>query len=178
MALQIKPKRSSVASQTPTTSNLEAGEIAINLADKKLYVRDTSNNILELTTRNLNSLDNVSVASPSDGQVLKYNSSTSLWEAQEDTAKTNLTSLTDVTISSPVADHVLQYNGTSWVNAALTTTTNPLNAWSTQLSYDYVLPSYFLAEQSGPWQINDGATLTISENSTVYVHDPWFTLHE
>jgi len=178
MALQIKPKRTSTAGNAPTTSNLDTGEIAVNLADKKLYVRDTSNNILELTTRTLNSLDNVSVASPSDGQVLKYNSTTSVWEAQEDTAKTNLTSLTDVTITTPIADHVLQYNGTSWVNAALTTTTNPLNAWSTQLTYDYTLPSYFLAEQSGPWQINSGATLTISENSTVYIHDPWFILHE
>ncbi|MBT6636956.1 MAG: hypothetical protein HOB42_03145 [Candidatus Marinimicrobia bacterium] len=178
MALQIKPKRTSSAGNAPTTSNLEAGEIAINLADKKLYVRDTSNNILELTTRSLNALDNVSVASPSDGQVLKYNAATSIWEAQEDTAKTNLTSLTDITINTPEADHVLQYNGTSWVNATLTTTTNPLNAWATQLSYDYTLPSYFLAEQSGPWQINSGATLTISENSTVYIHDPWFVLHE
>ncbi len=178
MALKIKPKRSSTASQAPTTSNLEAGEIAVNLADKKLYVRDTSNNILELTTRNLNSLDNVSVASPSDGQVLKYNSTSSVWEAQEDTAKTNLTSLTDVSVTTPAVDQVLQYNGTSWVNTALTTTTNPLNAWSTQLTYDYTLPAYFLAEQSGPWQINSGATLTISENSTVFVHDPWFTLHE
>ena len=46
----IKPKRSENAGTVPTTSNLEAGEIAINLADKKLFVRDTSNNILELTT--------------------------------------------------------------------------------------------------------------------------------
>ena len=178
MALQIKPKRSSTASQAPTTANLDAGEIAINLADKKLYVRDTSNNILELTTRTLNSLDNVSVASPTNGQVLKYNSTTSEWEAQADNETSTLAALTDTTISTPAADQVLQYNGTAWVNAALTTTTNPLNAWSTQLTYDYTLPSYFLAEQSGPWQINSGATLTISENSTVYIHDPWFILHE
>lgn len=56
---KIKPKRTTTsgAAGVPTTSNLEAGEIAINLADKKLFVRDTSSNILELTTRTINSLD-------------------------------------------------------------------------------------------------------------------------
>ena len=49
MAITIKPKRSSTASQTPTTSNLEVGEIAVNLADKKIFVRDTSDNIFDLT---------------------------------------------------------------------------------------------------------------------------------
>ena len=44
----IKPKRSSVASNVPTTSDLEVGEIAINLADQKLYVRNTSNQVVEI----------------------------------------------------------------------------------------------------------------------------------
>lgn len=33
------PKRSSTASAVPTTSNLQDGEMAINIADKKVYVR-------------------------------------------------------------------------------------------------------------------------------------------
>lgn len=40
MANVLKPKRSSVASSIPTTSNLADGEMAINSADKKIYVRD------------------------------------------------------------------------------------------------------------------------------------------
>ncbi len=44
----IKPKRSSTTGVTPTTANLVEGEIAINLPDKKLFVRDTANNILTL----------------------------------------------------------------------------------------------------------------------------------
>ena len=76
----IKPKRTTSAGTVPTTSNLEAGEIAINLADKKLFVRDTSNNILELTTRTLGSLDDIYLSGETDAQPLHYNSSSNRWE--------------------------------------------------------------------------------------------------
>ena len=36
----IKLKRSTTASTVPTTANLEDGEIAVNVIDKKLYVRN------------------------------------------------------------------------------------------------------------------------------------------
>lgn len=45
MAVVLKPKRSETGSSVPTTSDLAVGEIAINTADKKLYIRDSSNNI-------------------------------------------------------------------------------------------------------------------------------------
>lgn len=48
MTSVIKPKRSATPGNVPTTTNLVEGEIAINLPDKKLYVRDTANNILTL----------------------------------------------------------------------------------------------------------------------------------
>jgi hypothetical protein len=38
----FKPKRSNVASSVPTTSNLFDGEMAVNSADKKIYLRDGS----------------------------------------------------------------------------------------------------------------------------------------
>jgi len=76
----IKPKRTSSAGTVPTTSNLEAGEIAINLADKKLFVRDTSNNILELTTRTVSSLEDVYLSGLTDAQPLHYNTANSRWE--------------------------------------------------------------------------------------------------
>ena len=43
MANIFKPKRSSTASSVPTTSNLADGELAVNSADKKIYLRDGSN---------------------------------------------------------------------------------------------------------------------------------------
>ena len=48
MAQVIKPKRSYTAGDAPTTSDLVEGEIAINTADAKLYVRDNSNNIVAI----------------------------------------------------------------------------------------------------------------------------------
>lgn len=45
MAVILKPKRSESASSVPTTSDLAVGEIAINTADQKLYIRDSSDNI-------------------------------------------------------------------------------------------------------------------------------------
>jgi len=49
MAQVIKPKRK-FTSGAPTTSDLVEGEIAINTADKKLYIRDNSNNIVEIAS--------------------------------------------------------------------------------------------------------------------------------
>lgn len=46
MASVIKLKRSETASAVPTTSHLEVGEVALNTADKQIYVRDSSNNIV------------------------------------------------------------------------------------------------------------------------------------
>jgi hypothetical protein len=119
MAIKFKPKRTTTASNVPSTANLEAGEIAINLADKKLFVRDTSNNILELTTRNVNSLDDVNVTGLANNQVLQYNSSNSKWE---NTTLTNIwtnsgtfiynTSTVGIGTATPNTDYKLDVNGT------------------------------------------------------------------
>ena len=45
MAVILKPKRSETASSVPTTTDIEVGEIAINTADRKLYVRDSNDDI-------------------------------------------------------------------------------------------------------------------------------------
>ena len=41
MSIKIKPLRK-FTTGTPTTSNMEVGEIAVNTADKKIYMRDDS----------------------------------------------------------------------------------------------------------------------------------------
>ena len=60
MANVFKPKRSSTASSVPTTSNLADGELAVNSADQKIYLRDGAS-IIEVgnasstsTTRTVN----------------------------------------------------------------------------------------------------------------------------
>ena len=48
MATVIKPKKSESAGSTPGTSDIVVGEIAVNTADKKIYIRDSSDNIVSL----------------------------------------------------------------------------------------------------------------------------------
>ena len=50
MATRIKLKRSTTAAAVPTTSNLEDGEVALNIADRKLYARNGSN-IIEVANQ-------------------------------------------------------------------------------------------------------------------------------
>ena len=49
MASTIKLKRSSTASDTPSASDLEVGELAINTADAKLFTKHTDNSIKEIS---------------------------------------------------------------------------------------------------------------------------------
>jgi hypothetical protein len=49
MTKKIIFKKSSVVGKIPTTSDLDVGEIAINLADKAIYTKDVSENIIKLT---------------------------------------------------------------------------------------------------------------------------------
>ena len=63
MANVFKPKRSSTSSAVPTTGQLADGELAVNSADKIIYLRDGSN-IVELanntTTTEHKILDDIS----------------------------------------------------------------------------------------------------------------------
>jgi len=48
MATVIKPKKSETANSVPTTSNIVVGEMAVNTADKKIYIRDSNDAIITL----------------------------------------------------------------------------------------------------------------------------------
>ena len=73
------------------------------------------------TTSNLNDLANVNVGSPSNGQVLKYNSSESRWDAADDATgsgggSSTLSGLTDTDISSLSEGDILKWSGAEWKN--------------------------------------------------------------
>ena len=48
MANTVQHKRNTSSGQAPSASDLSAGEIAINTADAKLFIKDSSNNIVEV----------------------------------------------------------------------------------------------------------------------------------
>jgi len=62
MPVAIKIKRFTTASDVPTTSELNDGEIAVNVVDKKIYVRDGSSIIEVANTSGGGSIDLSSVS--------------------------------------------------------------------------------------------------------------------
>jgi hypothetical protein len=51
MATRIKLKRSEIPKSIPTANDLQAGEVALNTFDQKLYVKDSQNNIVEVANK-------------------------------------------------------------------------------------------------------------------------------
>ena len=47
MTIAIKPLRK-FSTGTPTTSDMVEGELAVNTADQKIFMRDDSNNIVQV----------------------------------------------------------------------------------------------------------------------------------
>lgn len=64
-------------------------------------------------TLSLDSLSDVAVTAPTNGQYLQFNGSN--WVPTSGSGG-NLDGLTDVVITSPISGQVLKYNGTNWVN--------------------------------------------------------------
>lgn len=74
----------------------------------------------EWATNDLDGLSDVTIASPSNGQALTYDSATSSWKNA--TPANNLSQLGDVTIATPADKQVLQYESSSgkWKNKTAT----------------------------------------------------------
>ena len=67
----------------------------------------------------LDSLTNVDIQNPSDGQALVYDSTSEKWvNSDEAIGVTSLDALTDTDIQNPASGQVLMYNGTEWENSA------------------------------------------------------------
>ena len=78
------------------------------------------NSTLSSLSTALSTLTDCVITSPSTGQVLKYNSTSSKWENATDTDA--LSSLSDVTISNPTDNQVIIYSSlfNKWMNATYT----------------------------------------------------------
>lgn len=184
----IKPKRSDVAGAVPTTLQLESGEIAINLADKKLFVRDTSNNILELTTRTYNSFDDVYLSGTSNGQALQYNAATSRWEnstldtgpwnetgnnlyynpgsgARVAIGATTHTGTYDLEVSGILNASEMLLGGVTSIGTAI------FNMSKDLVTSDYLVPSTYNAEAPNDTAIAEDVTVSISAGSILKVTD-------
>jgi hypothetical protein len=179
MALKIKPKRSATGGNVPSTSNLDAGEIAINLADKKLYVRDTSNNVLELTTRTVESLDNVNISGLTNEQILQYNSTSGNWENSTNSGSWTAgsgfiynTSTVGIGTATPDTNYKLDVSGAAKVSTlevggvSIDGIVPPVLMTKPTITDDYTIPAGYNASASNDMSI-DGATLSIGAGATL-----------
>ncbi len=62
MASRIKHKRSSVAGKVPLAADLEAGELALNTNDGKVYLKKDDNSIFDITNTIFKNDTNVTVS--------------------------------------------------------------------------------------------------------------------
>jgi|TARA_B110000259_G_scaffold27112_2_gene28457 hypothetical protein len=62
MATVIKLKKNESANNVPTTSDIVVGEVAVNTTDKKIYVRDSSNNIVQVASNDIDEATALAIA--------------------------------------------------------------------------------------------------------------------
>jgi len=122
MATKIILKKSSVAGAVPLPADLEQGEVAINLADRRLFVKNNSDVVVQIGGAYIGA---TAPTAPYEG-ALWYDTTNDELKTYDGTvwssgsgAATALSALTDTTITSPASGEVLLWNGTAWVNNTL-----------------------------------------------------------
>jgi hypothetical protein len=120
MATKILLKKSVTGGASPLTSDLDQGELAINLVDRKIYTKDSGNNIKEITGAYV---DASAPSNPVEGD-LWYDTANNLLKAHNGTGFVsagyqNLSDLEDVTITSIASGELLKWNGSAFVNNTL-----------------------------------------------------------
>ncbi len=140
MAQNIKLKRSSVAGKVPTTSQLEAGEIAINTADGKLYFERDDSTIQTIVTTNATITGSLNINGPitgSDVQIAEWGSiSASLVSIQSGANSLTLDNVTDngSTTTNNITVGRITSQTTGLATTGLFTTTDGENTFTLQSS--------------------------------------------
>jgi len=120
MATKILLKKSVTSGAAPLTGDIDTGEIAINLADRKIYTKDNGGAVVTLGSAYV---DTTAPANPAEGD-LWYDSTNNLLKAHNGSAFVSagyqtLGALEDTTLTSLASGEILKYNGSAWVNNTL-----------------------------------------------------------
>ena len=138
----IEGQISSVIISSTAPAGVDEGTIWFDSVSGKLYIYYNDGNSFQWVqptssggsnsgggATTLIGLTDVSVSSPTSGQVLKYNGTA--WVNGTDNTgggggggATTLDELTDVVISTPITGQYISYNGTTWVNSSLSVVTS------------------------------------------------------
>ena len=95
MANVIQIKRSNTGGVEPAASELAEGELAVNLADGKLFSKDSGGNIVIVGSRNIYDLDNAADSTNGGGIKVTLNRDTTVSGAPSETADGSLTIVGD-----------------------------------------------------------------------------------
>jgi hypothetical protein len=120
MATKIILKKSSTTGSAPLIGDIDQGELAVNLADRKIY---TKNNSGAIVTVNGAYVDSVAPPSPAEGD-LWYDTVNNLLKSYNGSAfvsagYSTLESLEDVTITGITSGEILKWDGSAFVNNTL-----------------------------------------------------------
>ena len=120
MATKILLKKSVTSGSAPLTGDLDTGEIALNLADRKVYTKDNGGSIVILGSAYV---DSTAPANPAEGD-LWYDTSNNQLKAHNGstfvgTGYSNLDDLENVTITSNSSGEILKWSGSAWINNTL-----------------------------------------------------------
>jgi len=107
MATKILFKKSSTGGSTPATGDLDQGEFAVNLADRKVYTKDSSNNIVTLGTF----VSSTAPTAPAEGD-LWYDTTNNILKAYNGGSWDSLTSTTGTVTSVDItAGNLIDVSG-------------------------------------------------------------------
>jgi len=120
MATKLILKKSVTSGSAPVAGDIDVGELAINLADRKIYAKDNSGAIVLLDGAYV---DSSAPANPAEGDLWYDTTNNSLKAYNGSSFKsagyTTLAELEDVTITSVADGDFLRHNGTAWVDSAI-----------------------------------------------------------
>jgi hypothetical protein len=122
MATKILLKKSTTAGNIPATSEVEAGELAVNLVDRKIYTKDGSGAVVRLDGAYV---DSTAPASPVEGDIW-FDTSNNILKAHNGTSfvsagYSTLSALEDTTFTSLTTGDYIKYSGSAFVNSSFET---------------------------------------------------------
>lgn len=139
---------SETADTLPAAVNLNVGELALNITDRKLYTKDSDDNIVLIGSMSLVDLEDVDMTSVAEGDTIIWDSSTETWIV----GTPDLGDLTDVDTSTAVDGDTLIFDSSTSTFVTGSTTLGDLSDVDlTSLSDGDII---IYDEASGTWIVS------------------------